>query len=291
MSSEQVLNFEISQGNFNSVVLMNSYKIPVFTLFMSPAVGVCIHLENILSKFARDFAGQFLLARIDIDMEKELREQYEIVNVPTLKVFKDGEVVYQEVGLLEEVELAALFKSYGIYKVSDDLREQAKQLLAQGDVAGTIQKLTEAIKMDPSNTNVALDMIQVLLDINEVDQAKSIYNRLPDSIKRTETGNALVGQMTFKDLAAKTPGLVTLQAAVEAEPTNYDARLFLAICYAAERSYEKATEQTFEILRNVPGFKEGAAKELTLNIIKLLETSQPELAKETRRLLGNALAN
>jgi len=79
MNDKQILNFEVSQSNFNSVVLMNSYKLPIFTLFMSPSLGMCIQLDSLLSKFAEDFAGEFLLARIDIDMGTGLREQYEIV--------------------------------------------------------------------------------------------------------------------------------------------------------------------------------------------------------------------
>ncbi|WP_040726560.1 tetratricopeptide repeat protein [Thiomicrorhabdus sp. Kp2] len=290
MSSNQVLNFEISQSNFNSVVLMNSYKLPVFTLFMSPSLGMCIQLENLLTNFAEDFAGQFLLARVDIDMETDLREQYEIVNVPTLKVFKDGEMVHQEVGLLEEAELAALLKSYGIYKASDEMREQAKTSHLNGDTAGAIKLLTEAIQSDPSNTRVALDMIQILLDINELTEAKSLFNRLPDKDKNSEIGKAIIGQMTFKDLATKTPGLVSLLKTVEETPEDYEARLYLAVCYVAEHAYEEALDQVFEILENDRGFKEGAAQELTITIINMLEGSQPELAKDARRVLSNLLA-
>lgn len=290
MSDKQVLNFEISQSNFNSVVLMNSYKLPVFTLFMSPSLGMCIQLENLLTKYAEDFAGEFLLARIDIDMETDLREQYEIVNVPTLKVFKDGEMVHQEVGLLEEAELAALLKSFGIYKASDDMREKAKQMHLNNDTAGAIKTLTEAIQSDPRNTRVALDMIQILLDINELEEAKSLFNRLPDKDKNSEIGKAIVGQMTFKDLASKTPGLVSLIKMVDEDPANYEARLYLAVCYVAEHAYEEALDQTFEILENMPGFKDGAAQELTITIINMLEGSQPELAKDARRILGNMLA-
>ncbi|GAB6071287.1 co-chaperone YbbN [Thiomicrorhabdus hydrogeniphila] len=290
MSDKQVLNFEISQSNFNSVVLMNSYKLPVFALFMSPSLGTCIQYENLLSSFAEEFAGQFLLARIDIDMETDLREQYEIVNVPTLKVFKDSEMVHQEVGLLEEAELAALLKSYGIYKASDELREKAKQMHLNNDTAGAIKTLTEAIQADPVNTRIALDMIQILLDMNELEEAKSLFNRLPDKDKNSEIGKAIVGQMTFKDLAAKTPGLANLIKMVKEDPANYEARLYLAVCFVAEHAFEEALDQTFEILENMPGFKEGAAQELTITIINMLEDSQPELAKDARRILGNMLA-
>jgi len=290
MSNDQVLNFEISQGNFNSVVVMNSYKLPVFALFMSPALEVCIQLEGILSSFAEEFAGKFLLARIDIDMDLELREQYEIVNVPTLKVFKDGEVVYQEVGLIKAEEVSALLKSYGIYRASDDMREQAKKQYSEGDTTLAIQTLTQAIQLDKSNTRVALDMIKILLDINAVEDAKSIFNRLPDKDKNSEAGKSIVGQMTFKDLAAKTPGLVVLQNIVEENPDDYDAKLYLAVCYVADLNFDQALEQVYVIMEKAPGYKDGAAQELMINIISMLENHNPELAKLARKNMSNILA-
>jgi len=200
-------------------------------------------------------------------------------------------MVHQEVGLLEETELAALLKSYGIYKASDDMREKAKQMHLNNDTAGAIKTLTEAIKSDSSNTRVALDMIQIMLDINQLEEAKSLFNRLPDKDKNSQIGKAIVGQMTFKDLAAKTPGLVNLIKMVDEDSSDYDAKLYLAVCYVAEHAYAEALDQTFEILENKPGFKDGAAQELTVTIINMLEGSQPELAKDARRVLGNMLAN
>lgn len=283
-------NFEVSLSNFNSIVLMNSYKLPVFTLFMSPSVGVCIDLERSLSKFADEFAGQFILARVDVDMAPELREDYAIVNVPTLKIFKDGKVVHQEVGMVQEDELSDLFKSHGIYRASDELREQARQQHLSGDTPAAIATLTEAIQTDPSNTRVAMDMIQIMLDINVLDQATALFNRLPDKEKESDTGKALVGQITFKALAAKTAGLVSLMEKIKQQPTDFDARFDLAVCYVAEHGYEGAMSEIFEILDQEPGYKAGAAQELAVSIINMLEPNNPELARESRRILSNMLS-
>ncbi|BCN92507.1 thioredoxin [Thiomicrorhabdus immobilis] len=283
-------NYEVSQGNFNSIVIMNSYKLPVFALFMSPSIGACITLENNMANLAEEFAGQFILARVDVDMEPDLREEYQIQNVPTLKIFKDGQMVHQEVGLLNEQELADLMKAQGFYRQSDEMREQARQKHISGDTSAAIQLLTEAIQQDPSNTRVAMDMIQILLDINIVDQAKTLFNRLPNKDKESVIGKSLIGQITFKDLAANTPGLVALVNQVQSEPGNFDARFDLALCYVAEHGYEEAMNQIFEILDKEPGYKQGAAQELAVTIINMLEPNNPQLAQDSRRILSNMLA-
>ncbi|MGM0541041.1 MAG: tetratricopeptide repeat protein [Pseudomonadota bacterium] len=283
-------NFEVSLSNFNSIVLMNSYKLPVCALFMSPSIGVCIDMERSLSNLADEFAGQFILARVDIDMAPELREDYAIINVPTLKVFKDGKVIHQEVGMLQENELRELLKSQGIYWLSDELREQARQQHISGETPAAIATLTEAIKSDPNNSRIAVDMIQIMLDINVLDQAIALFNRLPDKDKQSDTGKALLGQITFKELAAKTPGLVELMGQLSQQPNNLDARFGLAICYVAEHGYEEAMNQIFEILNAEPTYKEGAAQELAVTIINMLEANESQLAKDYRRILSNILS-
>jgi putative thioredoxin len=290
MNSTEIYNFEVSQNNFNSIVLMNSYKLPVFTLFMSPSIGDCIKLERNLSEFAEEFKGQFVLARIDIDMEADLKEQYGIVNVPTIKVFKDGNMVHQEVGLLDENELAELMKTHGIFRRSDEMREEARTQHLQGNTPEAIKIMTEAINSDPSNTRIAMDMIQIMLDINVLDPATELYNKLPDRDKESDIGKALLGQITFKGLAAKTPGLVELMEHVKQQPEDFDARFNLAVCYVAEHGYEEAMNQVFEILNAEPTYKEGAAQELAVTIINMLEVNDSQLAQDSRRMLSNMLS-
>lgn len=290
MASTEIYNFEVSQNNFNSIVLINSYKLPVFALFMSPSIGDCIKLERRLSDFTEEFAGQFILARIDVDMESDLKEQYDIVNVPTIKVFKDGNMVHQEIGLLDADELADLMKAHGLFRRSDEMRDEARAQHLKGNTPQAIKILTEAVNSDPSNARIAMDMVQIMLDINLLDQAVDLYNKLPDREKESEIGKALLGQITFKGLAAKTPGLVELLEQVNQQPDNFDARFGLAICYVAEHGYEEAMNQIFEILNVEPTYKEGAAQELAVTIINMLEANDSKLAQDSRRILSNMLS-
>lgn len=291
MSAPQIYNFEISQNNFNQIVLTNSYKLPVVAIFMSPSIGTCIQMEQRMGEFAESFAGEFILARIDIEMEPDLRNQYDITNVPSVKIFKDAEPVYHEVGLMEANEISAMLKQFGIFKASDDMREQARQLHLSGDTPAAIQTLTEAIKSDPSNVSIAMDMVQVMLDIHLLEQASELFNKLPDKAKESETGKALIGQITFKGLAAKTIGKTALLNQVSENENDFDARFDLAICFVADHQYPEAMDQLFSILDKALDYKNGAAQEMTVNIIQMLAPTDPQQAKEFRQILGNMLNN
>jgi putative thioredoxin len=289
MSEQDVFIFEISKSNFNSSVILNSYKIPVFVEFMGVWSEPCIRLEGSLADLAKEFAGQFIFAKVDIDEQPELAKEYGIENVPTLKVFKDGEVVRNEEGLIHDDVLRTLLKTYGVSRQSDELREQARQKHISGKTVEAISLLTQAIKQDPSNTRVAMDMVQVLLDIGELEQAKALFNKLPDSVKETDTGRALFGQLTFKELAAKTEGKAALAARIEANADDHDAHFDLAVCLVAEHDYQQAMEHLFTIFDKNPEYKDGAAREMIVNLSNRLATSEPELAQEFRRRLGSAL--
>ena len=290
VSEQDVYIFEVSQNNFNSSVVLNSHKIPVFVEFMGVWSEPCILMSDSLAAMAKEFAGQFIFAKVDIDEQPELQKEHNIENVPTLKVFREGEVVHTDEGLLQEAELRTLLKAHGVFRQSDELREQARQKHMAGETAEAITLLTQAIQQDPSNTRVAMDMVQVLLDINELAQAKGLFNKLPDKDKQSDTGRALIGQLTFKDLAANTEGKEILLAHISANAEDHDARFDLAVCLVAEHDYQQAIDKLFEIFDKDPDYKDGAAREMIINLTNMLAPNEPELAQEFRRRLGSTMA-
>ncbi|MDX1796589.1 MAG: tetratricopeptide repeat protein [Hydrogenovibrio sp.] len=289
MSRQNVYIFEVSETNFEPTVIENSHKLPVLVEFMDMSLGTCVSMERALSELAKSFAGQFIFATVDIDMQPELTERYSIENVPTLMVFQDGKVVQTEVGLMEKPELALLLKSYGIYRESDELREQAREKYLNGDITSAIQLLTEAIQKDPGNPLVVMDMVQVMLDMSLLDQATALFNKLPASEKESEMGRSLIGQITFKQLADKTEGKTALLEKLSQNLQDHDARFDLAVCLVAEHNYPQAMENLFEILIAEPDYKAGAAQEMIINLINMLEPNEPALAQEFRRRLGNVM--
>lgn len=282
-------SFEVSLNNFNNLVLLNSYKLPVVVEFMSVDSSICIDLEHTLTHLAQEFAGQFVFAKVDVYEQPELKAQYDIQNLPTLKVFKDGEVVRHEVGKMSHDELTLMLKEFGVFRASDEMRLAARQHHLSGDTMAAINLLTQAIQSDPSNPRVALDMIQILLDVDALEPATDLFNRLPDKDKESEIGRALIGQITFKELAHKTPGKVALMAQLDADPLDFDAYFDLAVCLVDEQDPQGALECLFALHEQEPHYREGAARELIITVVNMLSTTDAELSKQYRQRLGSAV--
>ena len=277
--------------SFDESVLQNSHSLPVVVEFMGVWSEPCIILSELWSELAKEFAGQFIFAKVDIDENPELGKQYDIQHVPTLNVFVDGKVVDSEEGQLSLDECRALLKQHNIFHESDELRLQARELHLSGDTQSAFILLTDAIKKDPTNTRIALDMVQIFIDTKLIDNANGLFNKLPSSVKESKMGKSLSRQLAFANQAAKTEGIDALQHRIDIDVNDYSARFDLAICMIADYEMMAAINQLFYILENKLEFKDGAAKELLIVLIGMLKEKEPEIAKETQQRLSNLLSD
>ena len=171
----------------------------------------------------------------------------------------------------------------------DETRQKARDKHMAGDTVAAVALLTQAIKRDPSNINTAMDMNQIFIDLNEFDQAKALFNQLPKDAKESSMGKSLLGQLTFLELAKNTQGKTKLQQTLLAEPNNCDAHFDVAVCLVAEKSYTEATNHLFEIMKVDAGYKDNAAREMIINISKMLAPNNPELSSEIHRKLSSSM--
>jgi putative thioredoxin len=159
-----------------------------------------------------------------------------------------------------------------------------------GDTQSAIVLLTQAISSDPSNVRVALDMVQIFLDISETEQAQGLFDRLPESAQKTDIGLSISSQLNFIRLSQNTAGTTALQARVFKSPDDYQARFDLAVCLFAGHDIEQGMEMLFFIQQNEPDFKEGAAREMIGMICNMLASNNPEESGAYRRRLANLIS-
>jgi putative thioredoxin len=289
-TNNQPLIFEISQTNFQDLVIHNSSTVPVIVEFMAIWSGPCIQMADELAQLATEFAGDFIFAKIDIDEQEALKTQFSIENVPSILVFKNGVEVQREQGQYQSDELRLLLKHYGVFRPSDELREQARELHLTGSTSEAIMLLTKAISADSSNVRVALDMVQIFLDINELKQAEGLFNKLGDQAQNSEIGLAIASQLNFKKLAQATRGLEVLQNLLAQEPDNSQVQFDLAICWVAQHNIERAMDLLFQIQQNDAQFRAGAAREMIGMLCNMMEKTNPEKSKNYRQRLANSLS-
>lgn len=284
--SKEAFVFEVSKDSFEKYVMLNSHKIPVLVEFMSAESGPSYIMADLFSGLAKEFAEQFIFAKVDVYEQPELREEYDIQNIPTTIVFKDGKPARVEQGQLQEAEARSLLRDFGVFRESDEMREQARALHMSGNTPAAMGLLAEAAKKDPANVRIALDIVQIFLDLGEVDQAEGMFARIPDDAKETGMGKALAGQLTFAGMTKDLDDMETLQQRVE-QDGDLSARYDMAIRLIAQYQVEAAMEQLFAVHAEDPEFKEGAAREMIANVSNMVAPINSDMAAEYRRRLAN----
>lgn len=88
---------EITDASFDEVVLKSDK--PVLVDFWAAWCGPCRMLAPIVEDLAKEFDGKAIVGKVDIDANQEFAAKYGVRNIPTVLIFKGGEVVEKQVGV------------------------------------------------------------------------------------------------------------------------------------------------------------------------------------------------
>jgi len=108
MSGEKILN--ITNDTFESEVI-NS-KQPILVDFWADWCGPCRMIAPILDQLADEFTGRAKIAKIHVDEQPELARKYDIMTIPTIIIFKNGEILETSVGAVSKGELENILNKH-----------------------------------------------------------------------------------------------------------------------------------------------------------------------------------
>ena len=95
---------ELTDANFDELVLKSDK--PVLVDFWAVWCGPCRMVGPIVEELSKDYEGRAVIGKVDVDSNPNISMQFGIRNIPTLLVFKNGEVVDKQVGAVPKSVLA-----------------------------------------------------------------------------------------------------------------------------------------------------------------------------------------
>lgn len=96
----------VTSATFEAEVLKSN--IPVLVDFWAPWCGPCQRLGPIIDEIIEEYAGKLKVVKLNIDDNGDVATKYGIMSIPTIMIFKDGEIVNKQVGLLPKPAIKQL---------------------------------------------------------------------------------------------------------------------------------------------------------------------------------------
>ena len=106
----------VTNASFEAEVLRSSE--PVLVDFWATWCPPCRMIAPAVEELASEYAGKAKVAKLDVDENPEIAQRYGVQSIPTLLVFKDGQVVEQRVGALPKAEMARMLDAHALVSVA-----------------------------------------------------------------------------------------------------------------------------------------------------------------------------
>ena len=286
--TEHSLITNITANNFELDVLLASRDIPVLVDFWADWCQPCKMLAPALEQLASEFEGAIRITKLNSDEEPELASRFGIRSLPTVKLFRDGQVVNEFSGVIPLAGIRAFIEPY-LLKASDNLLKTAETALKENDLQKALTLLKEARETDPDNFRIHPLLVESLLRTGDYQEAEHILKSLPINIQQDNEILKLTARLEFAKQAKQIPkSPETLEATLQTDPDNLDARYQFSMLNVINGNYETAMENLLEIIRRDRSYKDDGGRKALINVFELLDNQGP-LVRKYRGLLSSAL--
>lgn len=274
---------DITIQNFEADLINASVEQPVLLDIWAPWCGPCKALTPVLEKIEVAYAGRFKLAKLNADEQPEISAQlsqmFGVRSIPFCVLFKGGQPVDGFVGALPEAQVREFLDrhvpSAEEAAAGEDLAA-AEELLAEGDADSALERLQEAVAIDPGNDVARYDYLRALLTAGRVDDARRAFDPVASKVMLDARLAAAGHWLAACEKAASARGPEPLAAAITANKRDFDARFELAQTHFAAQRFTQAMDELLEIVMRDKAWNGELARKTYVAILELMSKPAPK---------------
>lgn len=289
--------FEAGQANFETEVLQASLTTPVLVDFWATWCGPCKTLGPILEKIAGEYAGAFMLAKVDCDKEQQLAGMFGVRSIPTVVLIRDGQILDGFAGALPESQVREFLAKHQIMPAvkietssAQDIANESAPTPRETPQAA-IARLQSALNAEQDDTSrnreLKLELALAQARAGDLAAAKGALETVPGELENDDRAKALRAHVDLAGALGNAPASGELLARIERDPNDFAARDALGVRLLLGGDAAGAIEQFLAILKADRGWNEGLARKRLLDAFRIVEDDA--LVAATRRRMSSLL--
>jgi putative thioredoxin len=276
--------FDATTAAFEAEVIKASVETPVLVDLWADWCEPCKSLGPILEKLAAEYNGTFRLAKIDVEAEQQLAAMFGVRSIPTVILISGGQVVDGFAGALPEGQIREFLTKHGV-QPGEAANDEDAEATAPETAEEAINRLQQAIAAEPERPELKLDLALALMRAGNVASAQSELDALPANLATDARAVRLRSQLELARALAGAPSLEALQARVQANETDWEARDLLGVRLLIEGEASAGLDQFLDILKRQRDWNEGQAKKRLLAAFTTLDDAV--LVSQYRRKMAS----
>lgn len=277
---------DITLANFESDLIQASLQQPVLLDIWAEWCGPCKALGPVLEQLETEYAGRFLLAKVNADEQQEITSQlsqmFGVRSIPFCVMFVGGQPVDGFVGALPAEKIREFLDKHvpGEGEIISELETlEAEQLAESGDTETALDKLEDALAKDPGNDEARYDLIKLLLAEGALEGAQAIFAPIADratGLLAEQRVNAFARYIDALAAARQGRSPAELSAAIDANKRDFGARFELAQVFFASGHFTEAMDELLEIIMRDKGWSDELARKTYVAILEVMSKPQPK---------------
>jgi len=278
---------DCTEATFMADVVEASREVPVIVDFWAPWCGPCKTLGPALEAAVRAANGKVKMVKVDVDQNQMIAGQLRIQSIPTVFAFWQGQPVDGFQGALPGSEIKKFIERVAALAGDGGLAEAleaAEAMLAEGAAVDAAETFAAILGEEPTNAAAFAGLARSYIALGEVDKAEAFLDSAAPEIAKSKDIEAVRAQIELLRQAANAGPEADLRAAVEANPSDHQARFDLALALHAGGKVAEAVDELLDLFRRDREWNDGAAKAQLMTIFDALKPTDPIVLKGRRRL-------
>lgn len=274
------IKVDINESNAKQYLIDESLVRPVVVDFWADWCAPCKSLMPILEKLAQEYAGEFLLAKINADEQQMLAAQFGVRSLPTVMIMKDGQPVDGFMGAQTEKEVRAFLEKY-LPKPWDKKLDAGRQLLEEENYSEAITVLKEAYELSSQRGDIACALADAFVNSKRLAEAETLLGGVK-MVDQDAYYEQVKAQLELAQSATKAPEIDALEKQFQANPEDVDVAFQLAVQYSQHDYHRESLELLFGLLRKNLNARDGEVRKMFNDVLAVLGKGDP-LAVEFQR--------